>query len=42
MLYCLYRKNLLGAISTVNGTISPDNLGFTLMHKHVMVNASGL
>ena len=29
-------------INTVTGTISPDNLGFTLMHEHVMVSASGL
>ncbi|MBD3648922.1 MAG: phosphotriesterase-related protein [Pseudomonadales bacterium] len=29
-------------INTVLGTISPDQLGFTLMHEHVMVGASGL
>ncbi len=29
-------------INTVTGTISPDDLGFTLMHEHVMVSASGL
>lgn len=29
-------------INTVTGTISPDELGFTLMHEHVMVSASGL
>jgi len=30
------------SINTVLGTISPDQLGFTLMHEHVMVSASGL
>lgn len=29
-------------INTVLGPISPDRLGFTLMHEHVMVAASGL
>lgn len=29
-------------INTVTGTISPDKLGFTLMHEHVMISASGL
>ncbi|MCZ6889007.1 MAG: phosphotriesterase-related protein, partial [Gammaproteobacteria bacterium] len=29
-------------INTVLGPISPDDLGFTLMHEHVMVGASGL
>lgn len=29
-------------INTVTGTITPDELGFTLMHEHVMVSASGL
>lgn len=29
-------------INTVLGPISPDQLGFTLMHEHVMVSASGL
>jgi phosphotriesterase-related protein len=32
----------LEAIRTINGTISPDDLGFTLMHEHVMVSTSGL
>ena len=30
------------AINTVLGTIAPEDLGFTLMHEHVMVCASGL
>ena len=29
-------------INTVLGPISPNDLGFTLMHEHVMVSASGL
>ncbi len=29
-------------INTVTGTIAPEALGFTLMHEHVMVSASGL
>ena len=29
-------------INSVTGPISPDDLGFTLMHEHVMVSASGL
>jgi phosphotriesterase-related protein len=29
-------------INTVTGTITPDQLGFTLMHEHIMVGASGL
>jgi phosphotriesterase-related protein len=29
-------------INTVLGPISPSDLGFTLMHEHVMVSASGL
>jgi phosphotriesterase-related protein len=29
-------------INTVTGPISSDDLGFTLMHEHVMVGASGL
>ena len=29
-------------INSVSGPISPDDLGFTLMHEHVMVSASGL
>ena len=29
-------------INTVLGPLSPDDLGFTLMHEHVMVGASGL
>jgi phosphotriesterase-related protein len=29
-------------INTVLGTIKPDELGFTLMHEHVMISASGL
>ncbi len=29
-------------INSVLGSISPDDLGFTLMHEHVMVGASGL
>ena len=29
-------------INTVIGTIKPDELGFTLMHEHVMISASGL
>jgi phosphotriesterase-related protein len=29
-------------INTVLGPVSPDDLGFTLMHEHVMVSASGL
>lgn len=29
-------------INSVLGPISPDDLGFTLMHEHVMVSASGL
>ena len=32
----------MDSINTVTGTISPDDLGFTLMHEHVMVSASGL
>ena len=32
----------MDTINTVTGTISPDELGFTLMHEHVMVSASGL
>lgn len=30
------------SINTVLGTISPDDLGFTLMHEHVQISASGL
>jgi predicted metal-dependent phosphotriesterase family hydrolase len=29
-------------INTVLGPIAPADLGFTLMHEHVMVSASGL
>ena len=29
-------------INTVTGPITPDNLGFTLMHEHVMVSAPNL
>jgi len=29
-------------INTVTGPISTDQMGFTLMHEHVMVSASGL
>ncbi|XOV86604.1 MAG: phosphotriesterase [Pseudomonadota bacterium] len=29
-------------INTVTGPIKPEDLGFTLMHEHVMVSASGL
>lgn len=29
-------------VNTVLGPMSPDDLGFTLMHEHVMVGASGL
>jgi len=29
-------------INTVLGKISPEELGFTLMHEHVMISASGL
>ena len=32
----------MDTINTVTGTITPDELGFTLMHEHVMVSASGL
>ena len=32
----------MDSINTVTGAISPDELGFTLMHEHVMVSASGL
>jgi phosphotriesterase-related protein len=32
----------LSSINTVLGTIEPAELGFTLMHEHVMVCASGL
>ena len=32
----------MDSINTVTGSISPDELGFTLMHEHVMVSASGL
>ena len=32
----------MDSINTVTGTISPDDLGFTLMHEHVMISASGL
>ena len=32
----------MDTINTVTGMISPDELGFTLMHEHVMVSASGL
>jgi phosphotriesterase-related protein len=32
----------MSAINTVLGTVAPDDLGFTLMHEHVMVCASGL
>ena len=32
----------MDTINTVTGTISPDELGFTLMHEHVMVSANGL
>ena len=32
----------MDTINTVTGTITPDQLGFTLMHEHVMVSASGL
>ncbi len=30
------------SINTVTGPISTDNLGFTLMHEHVMISASGM
>lgn len=30
------------AINSVLGSIAPEDLGFTLMHEHVMVSASGL
>ena len=29
-------------INSVTGPISEDDLGFTLMHEHVMVSASGM
>lgn len=29
-------------INTVLGPIAPSDLGFTLMHEHIMVSASGL
>lgn len=32
----------MNKINTVLGSITPDELGFTLMHEHVMVSASGL
>jgi len=32
----------MGMINSVTGPISSDDLGFTLMHEHVMVSASGL
>ena len=32
----------MAQINSVVGPISTDNLGFTLMHEHVMVSASGL
>jgi phosphotriesterase-related protein len=32
----------MNTINTVLGTIQPDDLGFTLMHEHVMICASGL
>ena len=32
----------MNEVNTVLGAISPDDLGFTLMHEHVMVSASGL
>ncbi len=32
----------MGQINGVLGQIDPDDLGFTLMHEHVMVCASGL
>jgi len=31
-----------GLVNSVMGPISGDQLGFTLMHEHVMVAASGL
>lgn len=32
----------MNAINTVTGPVAPEDLGFTLMHEHVMVSASGL
>ncbi len=32
----------MSAINSVTGPISPDDLGFTLMHEHVMVSAPGM
>jgi phosphotriesterase-related protein len=32
----------LRAVNTVLGPIAPERLGFTLMHEHVMIGASGL
>ncbi len=32
----------MGQINTVTGPIDSSQLGFTLMHEHVMVSASGL
>jgi phosphotriesterase-related protein len=32
----------MSLINTVNGPLSADDLGFTLMHEHVMISASGL
>ena len=32
----------MAEVNTVLGPISPNDLGFTLMHEHVMVSASGL
>ena len=32
----------MNSINTVLGTIQPNDLGFTLMHEHVMICASGL
>ena len=29
-------------INTVTGSLAPEDLGFTLMHEHVMVSASGM
>ena len=30
----------MSLINTVNGPLSADDLGFTLMHEHVMISAS--
>ena len=34
------RKNLEGKIQTVNGLISPEELGMTLPHEHCIVDIS--